>query len=215
MVLIAPSLLSADSAQLGKEVRLLEKAKADLLHFDVMDGHFVPNMTYGPLILKSLKKYTSLKFDVHLMVNSPERFIPWYIEAGADMLTFHLEATQKADELIKQIKDSGLKAGVSLKPDTDLSMLSSLSEQPDMVLVMGVEPGFGGQIFREDTIHRIKQTREIFSHLNFLISVDGGITEKTALLCQSAGADILVAGSAVFNGGNYSKNIKLLKGEDI
>lgn len=214
MVLIAPSLLAANPAQLGKEVKLLEKANADLLHFDVMDGHFVPNMTYGPLILKALRKYTSLKFDVHLMVENPENFIPWYIDAGADMLTFHLEATKKSDKLIKLIKKSGLKSGISLKPDTDISLLSSLQEKPDMILVMGVEPGFGGQTFRKDTPYRIQQTRNLFSSKNLLISVDGGITEKTATLCRSAGADILVAGTAVFKNGNYSKNIKILKGED-
>ena len=213
MVLIAPSLLSADSAQLGKEVELLEKAEADLLHFDVMDGHFVPNMTFGPMILKDLKKHTSLKFDVHLMVDNPECFVPWYINAGADMLTFHLEATKDADNLIKQIKSNGLKAGVSLKPGTDISLLSLLQEKPDLVLVMGVEPGFGGQTFREDTPYRIKKTREYFSHSDLLISVDGGINEKTAPLCQSAGADILVAGTAVFKNGSYHKNIKILKGE--
>lgn len=146
MVLIAPSLLAANPAQLGKEVKLLEKANADLLHFDVMDGHFVPNMTYGPLILKALRKYTSLKFDVHLMVENPENFIPWYIDAGADMLTFHLEATKKSGKLIKLIKKSGLKSGISLKPDTDISLLSSLQEKPDMILVMGVEPGLAGRL---------------------------------------------------------------------
>ena len=215
MVLIAPSLLSADFAQLGKEVELLEEAEADLLHFDVMDGHFVPNMTFGPMILKALKKRTSLKFDVHLMVDNPELFIPWYIDAGADMLTFHLETTKEADRLIKQIKSNGLKVGVSLKPGTDISLLSFLREKPDMVLVMGVEPGFGGQAFREDTPYRIQKTREFFSHSDFLISVDGGINEKTASLCRAAGADILVAGTAVFKNGNYHENIKILKGEEI
>ena len=213
MVLVAPSLLSADPAQLGKEVELLEKANADLLHFDVMDGHFVPNMTYGPLVLKALKKHTSLKFDVHLMVENPESFIPWYIDAGADMLTFHIEATKNADTLIQYIKKSGLKAGVSLRPDSDITLLSRLHEIPDVVLVMGVEPGFGGQTFREDTIKRIKKTRELITSDKTLISVDGGITAQTALLCRQAGVDILIAGTTVFKNGTYADNIKILKGD--
>lgn len=214
MVLIAPSLLSADSAQLGREAKLLEDAHADLLHFDVMDGHFVPNMTYGPLVLKSLKKYTSLPFDVHLMVDNPDRFIPWYIDAGADMLTFHLEAAKDADTLIQYIRRSGLKAGVSLKPTSDINILSHLHEIPDIVLVMGVEPGFGGQVFMKNTIKRIEQTRKLIPSDKFLISVDGGITQETAKLCRLAGADILVAGTAVFRDNNYDKNIKLLKGDN-
>lgn len=215
MVLIAPSLLSADPAQLGNEVKLLEKAHADLLHFDVMDGHFVPNITYGPLILRALKKLTKLPFDVHLMVKNPEQFVPWYIDAGADMLTFHLEATPKPNELIKEIKKSGIKAGVSLKPRSDITMLSCLTEKPDMVLVMGVEPGFGGQTFMDDTPYRIKQTRKILNDSNLLISVDGGITAQTASLCKAAGADILVAGTSVFQNGTYSDNIKILRGENL
>lgn len=213
MVLVAASLLSADSARLGQEVELLEKANADLLHFDVMDGHFVPNMTYGPLILKALKKHTSLKFDVHLMVENPENFIPWYIDAGADMLTFHLEAAKNADVLIQNIQKRGLKAGISLKPNSDITLLSRLHEVPDIVLVMGVEPGFGGQTFKDDTPERITQTKKLISSDKLLISVDGGITEQTALLCRQAGADILVAGTAIFKNGTYADNIKILKGD--
>ena len=213
MVLIAPSLLSADAANLGQDVKDLEKASADLLHFDVMDGHFVPNMTYGPHILKALKKQTKLPFDVHLMVCEPEKFIPWFAEAGADILTFHLEATSQADELIKQIKSYDIKAGVSLKPKTDINLLSQLRELPDLVLVMGVEPGFGGQSFLEDTPKRISFARKIFPQKNVLIEVDGGINEQTAQRSILAGADILVAGTAVFKNRTFAQNICLLKGE--
>ena len=213
MVLVAPSLLSANTAALGKDVQDLERAGADLLHFDVMDGHFVPNITYGPHILKALKKQTSLPFDVHLMVNEPEKFIPWFIESGADFLTFHLEATSKADILIKQIKEAGLKAGVSLKPNTDIKLISDLCEIPDMILVMGVEPGFGGQAFREDTPERILSSKNLFPQNGVLIEVDGGINQQTAKLCIDAGADILVAGTAVFKNGIYAQNIRAIKGE--
>ena len=212
MVKIAPSLLSANPACLGDEVLKLQDAQADLIHFDVMDGHFVPNMTYGPLVLKGLKKYSYLDFDVHLMVKNPEKFVPWYADAGADIITFHLEATGNPDALVRNIKSYGIKAGISLKPDTDIELLKNLSEAPDLILVMGVEPGFGGQSFREDTPDRIAKTRDILVHKNIIIEVDGGINPQTAKLCINAGADILVAGTAVFRNGEYQKNISILKG---
>ena len=212
MVKIAPSLLSANPACLGDEVLKLQDAQADLIHFDVMDGHFVPNMTYGPLVLKGLKKYSHLDFDVHLMVENPEKFVPWYADVGADIITFHLEATVNPDALVRNIKSYGIKAGISLKPDTDIELLKNLSEAPDLILVMGVEPGFGGQSFREDTPARIVKTREIPMHKNIIIEVDGGINPQTAKLCINAGADILVAGTAVFRNGEYQKNISILKG---
>ena len=214
MVKIAPSLLSANPACLGDEVLKLQAAQADLIHFDVMDGHFVPNMTYGPLVLKGLKKYSYLDFDVHLMVKNPEKFVPWYADAGADIITFHLEATVNPDALVRNIKSYGIKAGISLKPDTDIELLKNLSEAPDLILVMGVEPGFGGQSFREDTPDRIAKTRDILVHKNIIIEVDGGINPQTAKLCINAGADILVAGTAVFRNGEYQKNISILKGEN-
>jgi len=213
MVLVAPSLLSANPAFFGREIKRLEKAHADLLHFDVMDGHFVPNITYGSHVLKGLKKDTSLPFDVHLMVNQPEKFVPWFAEAGADIITFHFEATFQPDKLLKEIKKYHIKAGISLKPKTDVNVLSTLHEIPDMVLVMGVEPGFGGQSFLEDTPKRIKLTKNIFAAHRVLIEVDGGIDAKTAPLCIQAGADILAAGTAVFRDGTYAKNIRRLRGE--
>ena len=213
MVLIVPSLLAADVASLGAEVKKLEKAHADLLHFDVMDGHFVPNITYGPHILKALKEKTSIPFDVHLMVNEPEKFVPWFIDAGADIITFHLEATENPNKLIKIIKKAGKKAGVSLKPKTDFAIFKTLKETPDLILVMGVEPGFGGQKFFPDTPKRITKTKELFPHT--LIEVDGGIAKDTAQLCINAGADILVAGTFIFKNGTYAKNIKTLKGTTL
>jgi len=214
MVLIAPSLLAADSANFEKEISALEDAHADLLHFDVMDGHFVPNMTFGSHVLKQLKKCTKIPFDVHLMVNNPEKFIPWFAEAGADYLTFHLEATSHADELIDTIHQYGIKAGVTLKPSSDIKLLSQLKKIPDLVLIMSVEPGFGGQAFISDTPQKIVMAKNMFGR-NTLIEVDGGINEQTARLCIDAGADILVAGTAVFKNGNYSNNIKILKGEKL
>ncbi|MBR2274300.1 MAG: ribulose-phosphate 3-epimerase [Alphaproteobacteria bacterium] len=211
MVLIAPSLLAANPACLGDEVKQLENAGADLLHFDVMDGHFVPNMTYGPFILRKLKKITHMPFDVHLMVDNPEKIIPWFIEAGADIITFHLEATSQPDELLKTIQNAGIKAGVSLKPNSNMKIISQLNRTPDLVLVMGVEPGFGGQTFRPDTPQRIVQTKQLCP--SALIEVDGGINQKTAQLCIDAGAEILVAGTAVFENGSYKKNILSIKGD--
>ena len=213
MVLIAPSLLAADVTSLGKEVEKLEKAKADFLHFDVMDGHFVPNITYGPHILKALMKKTSIPFDVHLMVNEPEKFVPWFIDAGADIVTFHLEATPNPNELIRIIKKAGKKAGISLKPKTDISILKNLTETPDLILVMGVEPGFGGQKFFPDTPKRIEKTKKLFPYS--LTEVDGGIAPDTARLCIDAGADILVAGTFIFKNGTYAQNIDALKGDTL
>ena len=214
MVLVAPSLLSANPANLGKDIRDLENAQADLLHFDVMDGHFVPNMTYGPNVLRALKKEVKLPFDVHLMVNQPEKFIPWYADAGADIITFHIEATDDADYLIKLIKSYKIKAGISLKPKTDMACLAKLKELPDLFLVMGVEPGFGGQSFLEDTPGRITFVKKLFPH-SVMIEVDGGINVQTAKLAREAGADILVAGTAVFINGAFIQNIRMIKGETL
>ncbi len=213
MVKIAPSILAANSSCLGNEAMLLQQAGADFIHFDVMDGHFVPNITFGPKILKDMKKYTLLPFDVHLMVNNPQLFVPWYASAGADIITFHLEATDTPKEIINLIHSYGIKCGVSLKPETDISLLESLLDDIDMVLVMSVSPGFGGQKFIQETPAKIKNISNVIGKRNIIIEVDGGITPNTAKLCINAGADILVAGTSVFTGGTYNENIQKLRGE--
>lgn len=211
MIKIAPSLLAADVSSLGEEVKLLQKAGADMLHFDVMDGHFVPNLTFGPHILKGLKKLTNLPFDVHLMVDNPEEVVPWFIEAGADSITFHLEACPQPLELIEFIHRQGKKAGLSTKPGTPVELLRDYGKFVERILVMGVEPGFGGQPFLAQTGHRIAQIKRFSG--DFRVAVDGGINFETAKLCIDAGADILVAGTAVFKNGTYAENIRKLKGE--
>ncbi len=215
MVKIAPSILAADSAKFGTEVALLEKAGADLIHFDVMDGHFVPNITFGSKILEDMKKYTNLMFDVHLMVNAPQRFVPWFAKAGADIITFHLEAVENCREIIALIHSFGCKAGISIKPDTDAAAIKPFCDTIDLILVMSVEPGFGGQKFIDTTPEKIRQIKQFTENLPVLIEVDGGINTETAKHCLKAGADILVAGTAVFAGGNYRENILALKGEKI
>ncbi len=213
MIKISPSLLSANTNRLEDEINKLEKAKADYIHFDVMDGHFVPNITFGPYILQNLKKISKIPFDIHLMVNNPAKFIPWYAKAGADIITFHLEATKNPINEINLIKSFNKKAGITIKPSTDISILLPYINDVDLVLIMSVEPGFSGQSFIDDSIERIKIVKNNLKNENILIQVDGGINQYNSQTCIDAGANFLVAGSSVFINNNYEENIKNLRGD--
>ena len=212
---ISPSILSADFSKLGSEIQNLEKAKADLIHIDVMDGHFVPNITIGPEIINKLRKYTSLPFDVHLMISPVHNFIKNFAEAGADIITIHPEATDDLVSSIKKIKSYNKKAGVSLNPETHVSKVMKVLHLIDIVLVMSVNPGFGGQKFIENTLEKVKKIRQEIDKkkLKTQIEIDGGINFENAKMAKKAGVDILVSGTTIFkeNGGNVKKNIQLLK----
>ena len=211
MVLIAPSILSADFSRLKEEVIALSQAGADLIHLDVMDGHFVPNLTFGPMVVKSLRTYTNLPFDVHLMVDNPQDMISWFAKAGADIITIHAESTKHLDKLLVEIKSYGLKAGVSLNPSTPETVLEYVLDKLDLILVMSVNPGFGGQAFIPSSVEKIAKIKSMIRGKNIKIEVDGGINPLTAAECVAAGADILVAGSAILNNGDYKKNIEALR----
>lgn len=197
---IAPSILSADFANLERDVRMVSEAGADWIHVDVMDGHFVPNLTIGPAHVKMLKRVTDVPLDVHLMIDNPEVQVPWYIEAGADSVTVHVETCDNAVSMLRSIRDAGAKAGISLNPETDASALEGLLGLVDMVLVMSVHPGFGGQSFIESSPAKIVAIVEMCKAEGAapLIEVDGGIGVGTAPLVSAVGADVLVAGSAIF-----------------
>ncbi len=212
---ISPSILSADFSQLGNEIKKLEQGGADLIHVDVMDGHFVPNLTIGPPVIKNLRKYTKLPFDVHLMISPVHDYIENYANAGADIITIHPEATQNLNESINLIKKFGKKVGVSLNPKTEIKTLIDEIENIDLVLVMSVNPGFGGQKFMPEVLDKIRELKKIKdkSKYHFDIEVDGGINFSNSKIVLEAGADILVSGTTVFkeNDGNIKINIDKLK----
>jgi len=216
-VKIAPSILSADFSKLGNEIENLEKAKADLIHIDVMDGHFVPNITIGPEVISKLRKHTQLPFDVHLMISPVDNFIKNFADAGADIITIHPEATNDLINSIKKIKSYNKKAGVSLNPETQINKVLPILNSIDLVLVMSVNPGFGGQLFIKETLDKVKILRKEIDKkkLKTQIEIDGGINFENAKLAKEAGVDILVSGTTVFkeNNGDLKKNIQKLRAE--
>ena len=212
---ISPSILSADFSQLGSEIKKLEEGGADLIHVDVMDGHFVPNLTIGPPVIKNLRKYTKLPFDVHLMISPVHKYIESFAEAGADIITIHPEATENLKNSINLIKKLGKKVGVSLNPKTEIETLIEEIEHIDLVLIMSVNPGFGGQKFMPEVLEKIKKIKKIKDEndYKFNIEVDGGINFSNSKTVLKAGADILVSGTTIFkeNNGDIKSNIEKLR----
>jgi ribulose-phosphate 3-epimerase len=214
MFKIAPSILSADFSKLGEEIKAVEQAGADYIHVDVMDGHFVPNITIGPLIVEAIRPVTALPLDVHLMIEHPDQYIDSFVRAGADIISVHVEACKHLHRTIQLINNSGVKSGVVLNPGTPAEMIEPILEYVDLVLVMTVNPGFGGQQFITSTLPKIQKISRWIKERNLSVEleVDGGVNGKTAKLCVEAGADVLVAGSAIFNESDRSKAIQALRG---
>ena len=212
-VMIAPSILSADFGYIAEEIVKVEKAGADLIHLDVMDGHFVPNITFGPGLVKAVRKATKLPLDVHLMIENPERYIMEFAKAGADIITVHYETCNHLHRTINSIKELGIKAGVSLNPHTPPFLIDEILSEIDLILIMSVNPGFGGQSFITKSITKIKAVRNMIDESKYecLIEVDGGVNDITGQLCREAGVDILVAGSYIFGSDNYGEAIQSLR----
>ncbi|MDA1475584.1 ribulose-phosphate 3-epimerase [Bacillus changyiensis] len=214
MVYIAPSILSADFSRLAEEIKDVEQGGADFIHIDVMDGHFVPNLTIGPLVVEAVRPITELPLDVHLMIENPDQYIPAFKKAGADILSVHVEACPHLHRTIQLIKEQGIKAGVVLNPHTSVQQIEHVIEDLDLVLLMTVNPGFGGQSFISSVVPKIKQVKELADQkglTELLIEVDGGVNQQTAVQCINAGANMLVAGSAIYNEKDRQKAISDLK----
>ena len=208
---IAPSILSADFSKLADEIKAIERAGADLIHIDVMDGHFVNNITFGPILIKSIRNITVLPFDVHLMINPAYNFIKDFVEAGSDTISIHIEIPENIQSTIDMIKSFKKKVGLAINPDTDIKQLVPYLDSIDQIIIMSVYPGFAGQSFIENTIDRISSIKKMIEHRQIEIEVDGGINSLVSGRCIDAGSTILVAGSAVFKGSLYKENIQLIR----
>ena len=214
MVIVAPSILSADFSKLGEEIKAVERAGAEWIHIDVMDGHFVPNLTMGPHIVSCVRKITNLFLDVHLMVENPEKFVKSFSRSGADGITFHIEACEDPLKVIEVIREHGCKVGISINPPTPVDSIVEFIDKVDLVLIMSVNPGFSGQSFIPDVLKKVKLVREKLDRLprKVLLQVDGGINKETGKLTREAGADVLVSGSFIFGSEDYGKAIRDLLG---